>query len=84
MIVARGSLPLALAHSSEATTTAEAPSLTPGALPAVWVASSPPIARSFERPSTEVPGRIASSASTTVSAFRDLTVTETISAASWP
>ena len=32
------------AHSSEATTIAPAPSLTPGELPAVWVASSPPIA----------------------------------------
>ena len=38
---------LADAHSSEATTTAAAPSLTPGALPAVCVASSPPIAGSF-------------------------------------
>ena len=43
----RACLPLASAHSSEATTTAEAPSLTPGELPAVWVASSPPIAFSF-------------------------------------
>ena len=35
MIVARTSLPLAAAHSSEATTIAPAPSLTPGELPAV-------------------------------------------------
>ena len=40
------------AHSSEATTIAPAPSLTPGALPAVWVASSPPIARSLASVST--------------------------------
>ena len=50
--VASGSLPFACAHSSEATTTAAAPSLTPGALPAVWVASSPPIAFSLASVST--------------------------------
>ena len=72
------------AHSSEATTTAAAPSLTPGELPAVWVASSPPTAFSFASTSTVVSGRIASSASTTSSPFFDLTVTETISSAIFP
>ena len=84
MIVPSASLPLAAAHSSEATTTAAAPSLTPGALPAVWVASSPPTALSFASVSMSVSGRIASSTSTTLSDFRVLTVTETISSASRP
>ena len=75
---------MACAHSSEATTTAAAPSLTPGALPAVWVASSPPIAGSFASDSIVESGRIASSASTTFSALRLFTVTETISSASRP
>ena len=67
------SRPFACAHSSEATTTAPAPSLTPGALPAVWVASSPPIALQLRRAtSTVVSGRIASSAATSVSALRAL------------
>ena len=60
---------------------APAPSLTPGALPAVWVASSPPIAFSFASVSSGVSGRIASSVSTIVSPLRLLTVTGTISSA---
>lgn len=47
--MASGVRPSCSAHSSEATTIAPAPSLTPGALPAVWVAPSPPTAFSFER-----------------------------------
>ena len=42
--MASGLRPSFSAHSSEATTIAPAPSLTPGALPAVWVAPSPPTA----------------------------------------
>ena len=72
------------AHSSEATTIAPAPSLTPGALPAVWVASSPPTAFSLASASIVVSGRIASSTSTVLSPLRDLTVTPTISSARRP
>ena len=50
----------------------------------MWVASSPPIAFSLASVSIVVSGRIASSASTTVSALRLLTVTQTISSASRP
>ena len=69
---------------SEATTTAAAPSFTPGALPAVWVASSPPTAFSLASVSIVVSGRIASSASTTLSDLRLFTVTEVISSARRP
>ncbi len=82
--MASGVLPWLAAHSSEATTIAPAPSLTPGALPAVWVAPSPPTAFSFARVSRVVSGRGPSSTSTTVSPLRDLTVTPTISSAIRP
>ncbi len=72
--MASGLRPSFSAHSSEATTIAPAPSLTPGALPAVWVAPSPPIAFSFASASSVVPGRGASSTSTVVSPLRPLTV----------
>ena len=58
--------------------------MTPGELPAVWVASSPPIAFSLASVSSEVSGRIASSVSTVDSPLRDLTVTPTISSARRP
>ena len=50
----------------------------------MWVASSSPIAGSFASASTVESARIASSASTVVSALRLLTVTETISSARRP
>src|SRR5437868_4215153 len=51
---ARGSTPSARARSSDVTTTADAPSLTPGALPAVTVPDSLNAGLSFERASRRV------------------------------
>ena len=72
------------AHSSEATTRAPAPSFTPGALPAVCEPSFTKIGGSLASCSSEVSRRGASSTSTTVSPFLDLTVTGTISSGSRP
>src|SRR5215218_9089995 len=79
MIVARISLFSRSAHSSEATTIAPAPSLTPGELPAVCEPSLPCRPGSLASFSREESRRGDSSTSTTVSPFRPLIVTETIS-----
>ena len=77
------SLPLRSAQSSLASTSAPAPSLTPGELPAVCdpFLTSP---GSLASASSDEPRRGASSTSTTVSPFRPVTVTDTISSASRP
>ncbi len=77
-------MPLAFAHSSEATTIAPAPSLTPGALPAVWVPSLVKMGGSLASASSEASRRGASSCSTTVSPFLPLMVTGTISSSRRP
>ena len=78
------SLPLAAAHSSEASTSAPAPSLTPGELPAVCEPSFVKIGGSLASASSDVSRRGASSTSTTVSPFLPLTVTATISSGRRP
>ena len=77
-------MPLASAHSSEATTSAPAPSLTPGALPAVWVPSFMKIGGSLASDSSVASRRGDSSCSTTVSPFLPLIVTGTISSSRRP
>ena len=67
--------PSFLAHSSEASTSAPAPSFTPGALPAVCEPSLTNCGGSFASASSEVSRRGASSISTVDSPFFDLTVT---------
>ena len=77
-------MPLAFAHSSEATTIAPAPSLTPGELPAVCEPSLLTRPGSLASDSSVLPRRGASSTSTTVSPLRPLTVTATISSSRRP
>jgi len=83
-IVASAGRLLALAHSSEASTSAPAPSFTPGALPAVWAPSLWNAPRSFESVSSELSRLGASSISTVVSPFFELIVTGTISSGRRP
>ncbi len=64
MIIANGSLPSRFARSSLITTSAHAPSLTPGALPAVIVPSLSKAGFSFASTSKDVPALGASSVST--------------------
>ena len=82
--MASGSLACSRAHSSEASTSAPAPSLTPGELPAVWVPSSMKIGGSLARTSRLVSRRGPSSTSTVVSPFLELIVTGTISSGRRP
>ena len=72
------------ADASSATTKAAAPSLSVEALPAVTVPSLSKTVRSLPKPSLVVSARTPSSVSTTVSPFRDLIVTGTISSANAP
>ena len=74
MIRASAWRPCCFAHSSEASTSAPAPSFTPGALPAVCEPSFTNCGGSFASASSEVSRRGASSISTTLSPFFDLTV----------
>ena len=77
-------LPLRLAHSSLATTSAPPPSLTPGELPAVCEPSFMKIGGSLASVSRLASRRGASSISTTVSPFLPLIVTGTISSGRRP
>ena len=82
---ARGSRPWRRAASADATTRAQAPSLTPEALPAVTLPPSRNGAGSLARRSIVVSGRGCSSVSTTTgSPLRRGTETGTISSASRP
>jgi hypothetical protein len=83
-IVPSTSRPSRSAHSSEASTSAPAPSLTPGELPAVCEPSLPERPGSEASRSSDVSRRGDSSASTTVSPLRPLMVTGTISSAMRP
>ena len=83
MTRASGVRSLADAHSSVDTTTAPAPSLTPGLLPAVCEPSGLS-GGSLARVSRLLSRRGASSTSTTFSPFLDLTVTATISSGRRP
>src|ERR671915_1548770 len=83
-IVASGVRSLRFAHSSLESTTAPAPSFTPGALPAVCAPSLLNAPFSLESDSSDDSRRGASSTSTVVSPFRDDTVTGTISSGSRP
>ena len=84
MIVARTSLPFLDAHSSEASTSAPAPSLTPGELPAVCEPSLWARPGSLASLSRLESRRGASSSSTVVSPFFEEIVTGTISSGRRP
>ena len=74
-----------MAFSADVTTSAAAPSLTPGALPAVTVPSSLNAGLSFANPSAVVSGRIGSSCATmSASPFRWGSVIGTISSRNHP
>jgi hypothetical protein len=77
-------MPCAFAHSSDARTSAAAPSFTPGAFPAVVEPSETNTGRSEASFSIEVSRRGPSSVETTVSPFRPRTVTGAISSAKRP
>src|SRR3954454_16065402 len=77
-------LPLRSAHSFEASTSAPPASLTPGELPAVCEPWSPLSGLSLASVSSDESRRGASSVSTTVSPFRPLIVTGTISSGRRP
>ena len=84
-ILAIGSTPSDLARSAEVTTTADAPSLTPGALPAVTVPPSLKAGFSLPRDSSEVSSRTGSSVSKiTGGPFLCLISTGTISSRNFP
>src|SRR6476661_3870420 len=83
-IRASGVNPCAAAQSSEASTSAAAPSFTPGAFPAVVAPSLLNTGFSAASRSAEVSRRGPSSVSTTVSPLRPGTVTSTISSARCP
>ena len=81
---ASGVLPRLAASLAFISTTAAAPSLMPEALPAVTVPSLAKAGRSLPTASRVVPWRGYSSASTTTSPLRDLTVTGAISSLNLP
>src|SRR5690606_14929507 len=83
-MVASGVAPRSVAHASSATITAAAPSLTPGALPAVTVPCGENAGFSFASASRLVSRRGPSSVSIVTTCFFCMTLTGTISSAMRP
>ena len=82
--MASGVRPFCCAHSSDDSTSAPAPSFTPGAFPAVCAPSLWNAPRSFDSASRLLSRRGASSTSTVVSPFLELMVTGVISSGRRP